>query len=70
LRWELRADGEGGCQLVFTNILDTDNVSPDLGAGWHAGLEVVEAQLDGREITWSAWDRAEQLREEYAQSFD
>jgi uncharacterized protein YndB with AHSA1/START domain len=70
LRWELRADGAGGCRLVFTNILDKDSVSPDLAAGWHAGLEVVEAQLNGRELDWSVWDRAEQLREEYARTFN
>jgi uncharacterized protein YndB with AHSA1/START domain len=70
LRWELRADGAGGCRLLFTNILDKDSVSPDLAAGWHAGLEVVEVQLNGREIDWSVWDRADQLREEYAQSLD
>jgi hypothetical protein len=34
-------------------------------AGWHAGLEVVEAQLDGREVDWSPWDRADELAESY-----
>ena len=70
LRWELHPEGDNGCRLVFTNIVDTDNVSPDLAAGWHAGLEIVAAQLDGRAIDWSMWERAEQLRDDYARSFN
>jgi uncharacterized protein YndB with AHSA1/START domain len=67
LRWELTADGDG-CRLVFTNVFDDRDSAAPAGAGWHAGLEVVEAQLDGRRIDWSLWDRAEQLQEEYARS--
>ncbi|HEU5102380.1 MAG TPA: SRPBCC domain-containing protein [Roseiflexaceae bacterium] len=69
LRWELRADGAGGCLLVFTNIFDDRDAAAPAAAGWHARLEVVEVQLDGREIDWSAWDRAEQLSDDYLRSF-
>jgi uncharacterized protein YndB with AHSA1/START domain len=68
LRWELRDDGAGGCLLVFTNIFDDRDAAVNLSAGWHAGLEVVAAQLDGRAIDWSPWDRAELLADEYAES--
>ena len=64
LRWELTAT-ESGTLLVFTNIVDSQDKAVLVGGGWHAGLEIVEAQLDGKPIDWSAWDRAEQLTEEY-----
>jgi uncharacterized protein YndB with AHSA1/START domain len=69
LRWELRVDGTGGCRMVFTNFFDDRDAAAAAAAGWHVGLEVVEAQLDGRQIEWSAWDRAEQLTDDYARSF-
>ena len=56
-------------RLVFTNVIEDRDSAAGVAAGWHAGLEVVEAQLDGRAIDWSAWDRADQLGEEYARSF-
>jgi uncharacterized protein YndB with AHSA1/START domain len=65
IRWELSADGSGGCRLVFTHIFDQRDLSTDLSAGWHAGLEIFEAQLDGRPIDWSIWERAEQLKGDY-----
>lgn len=48
LRWELEPDGDDGCRLVFTNIVDDPGAAPALGAGWHAGLDALEALLDGR----------------------
>jgi uncharacterized protein YndB with AHSA1/START domain len=69
LRWELQADGAGGCRMVFTNIVDDRDTAVAAAAGWHAGLEVVAAQLDGRPLDWSAWDRAEQLSGDYTRSF-
>ncbi|MQA09081.1 MAG: hypothetical protein GEU98_11155 [Pseudonocardiaceae bacterium] len=65
LRWELTADGADGCDLVFTNVFDDRDIAAPAGAGWHAGLEVVAAQLDGREIDWSPLDRADELASEY-----
>jgi uncharacterized protein YndB with AHSA1/START domain len=73
LRWELTADAAGGCRLVFTDVFAdlggaAESGAAQMGAGWHAGLEVLEARLDGREVGWSAWDRAERLQEDYARS--
>ncbi|WP_205661091.1 SRPBCC family protein [Amycolatopsis vastitatis] len=65
LRWELSDDGHGGCRLLFTYTFDSRKQAPDLGAGWQAALEVVEARLDGKEITWSSWERAIELRDDY-----
>jgi uncharacterized protein YndB with AHSA1/START domain len=62
LRWELEADGDGACRLVFTNIFDDRDSAAPLGAGWHSGLDRLEALLDGREADPSAWDR---LRVDY-----
>jgi uncharacterized protein YndB with AHSA1/START domain len=64
LRWELSAT-DAGTLLVFTNIVDSRDKAVLVGGGWHAGLEIVEAQLDGTPVDWSAWDRAEQLIKEY-----
>jgi uncharacterized protein YndB with AHSA1/START domain len=65
LRWELSEDGAGGTLLVFTNIVADQETASRVGAGWHAGLEVVEAIVDDRPVDWSAWDRAERLTEKY-----
>ncbi|TCP55238.1 uncharacterized protein YndB with AHSA1/START domain [Tamaricihabitans halophyticus] len=65
LRWELTADGAGGCVLVFRNIFDDRDIAAPAAAGWHAGLEVVIAQLDGMVIDWSPLDRADELGPEY-----
>jgi hypothetical protein len=54
---------------VFTNVFDDRDLAALAAAGWRAGLEVAEAQLDGREIGWSAWNRSEQLSDAYARSF-
>ncbi|GLW07001.1 hypothetical protein Misp01_21310 [Microtetraspora sp. NBRC 13810] len=48
LRWELEADGETGCLLVLTNIFGDRDSAVALGAGWHAGLDLLAALLDGR----------------------
>jgi uncharacterized protein YndB with AHSA1/START domain len=69
LRWEITDDGDGGCRLVFTNTFDDRDGAAAMGAGWHAGLDVLEAHLDGRELGRSVWDQEEQLRERYARSF-
>jgi predicted dithiol-disulfide oxidoreductase (DUF899 family) len=65
LRWELEGDGEDGCTLVFTHVFDGKEQAPDLGSGWQAALEIVEARLAGKEVTWSVWDRATELRDDY-----
>jgi uncharacterized protein YndB with AHSA1/START domain len=55
LRWELEPDGDAACRLVFTNIFDDRGSGAALGAGWHAGLDLLEASLDGREADPPAW---------------
>lgn len=66
LRWELGPDDVHGTHLRFTHEIDDATALPPLAAGWHAGLEVLEAQLAGEPVTWSMWERAEQLEDEYA----
>lgn len=65
LHWEIAPDGSGGCWLTLTHTTDDEEDALAHGAGWHAGFEVVEAQLDGRPIDWSPWDRAAELSEHY-----
>ncbi len=48
LRWELRPDGSG-CQLTFTDTIDTYGKAARDGAGWHVSLEALTARLDGDE---------------------
>jgi uncharacterized protein YndB with AHSA1/START domain len=66
LRWELVPEGDAACRLIFTNTFDDGAAVTEAAAGWHAGLDVVEAQLNGEELDWSPWDRAAQLRDGYA----
>jgi uncharacterized protein YndB with AHSA1/START domain len=60
LTWEITGTAEGS-RLVFTNVLTDPEAAGPAAAGWEAGLEVVEAQLDGKPITWNPLDRAEEL---------
>ncbi|WP_371786341.1 SRPBCC family protein [Streptosporangium subroseum] len=62
LRWELEPDGDAACRMVFTNIFDDRDSGASLGAGWHAGLDLLEASLDGRATNQPAW---ESLRADY-----
>jgi uncharacterized protein YndB with AHSA1/START domain len=45
LRWELQADGESGCRLVFTNTLDDPEAAAAVEPGWQAGLDGLAAVL-------------------------
>jgi hypothetical protein len=54
-----------GCRLVFTNIFDDRDITVGAGPGWRAALEVLEALLDGREVDWSVWERADALAPDY-----
>jgi uncharacterized protein YndB with AHSA1/START domain len=64
LTWEIAPTAEGS-RLVFTNVLSDPEAAGPATGGWEAGLEVVEAQLDGRPITWDPLDRAEELAAAY-----
>ncbi|MEE2033958.1 SRPBCC family protein [Rhodococcus chondri] len=68
LHWELAPDGRGGCWLTLTHTTDDEDDALAHGAGWHAGFEVVEAQLEQRPVDWSPWDRAAELAEHYRSS--
>lgn len=63
-RWELADDGSGGCLLSFTQLCAERDDAIVQGAGWHAGLERVEAMLDERELP-DSWARAEELAPVY-----
>lgn len=62
LRWELAPDGPSGCHLTFTDIFGDRGSASALGAGWHAGLDLLAAALDGTPPAEPAWDR---LRADY-----
>ncbi len=64
LTWEIDRTPTGS-RLVFTNVLSDPEAAGPAAAGWEAGLEVVEAQLDGRPITWDPLNRAEELAAAY-----
>jgi uncharacterized protein YndB with AHSA1/START domain len=65
LRWELAEDAAGGTHLIFTNVIADAADAPAIAAAWHAGLEVVKAQLDGTKQKSSMWERAEELTSDY-----
>jgi hypothetical protein len=60
LTWEITGTADGS-RLVFTNVLTDPEAGAPAAAGWEAGLEVIEAQLAGKPITWNPLDRADQL---------
>jgi uncharacterized protein YndB with AHSA1/START domain len=64
LSWEITGTADGS-RLVFTNVVSDRDTAGPAAAGWEAGLEVVEAQLDGTPVTWSPFDRAEELASQY-----
>jgi hypothetical protein len=46
--WELEPDGDTGCRLLFTNIVEDRGTAAAVAPGWHAGLDNLAALLDGR----------------------
>ncbi|GII94309.1 hypothetical protein [Sinosporangium siamense] len=56
LRFELEADGEDACRLTFTNIFDGRDSATPLAVGWHAGLDLLAALLDGRKAESAPWE--------------
>ncbi|MGO4498310.1 SRPBCC family protein [Paenibacillus sp. 2RAB27] len=61
VRFELHAESDDGCHLVFSEYLHqiTEHTPRDL-AGWHVCLDVIEALLEGRTIAarkdmWNGW---------------
>ncbi|MFC4588790.1 SRPBCC family protein [Sphaerisporangium corydalis] len=55
LRWELTPEGDS-CRMVFTTIFGERESGPALGSGWHIGLDLLAASLDGRDADRHAWE--------------
>jgi uncharacterized protein YndB with AHSA1/START domain len=60
LRFELRPEGQG-CVLVFTHRFEDRSGAARFAAGWHLCLDVLEAELDGRQTPWAPGDRWNEL---------
>jgi uncharacterized protein YndB with AHSA1/START domain len=69
LRFELEPDGPDGCVLVFTATFDELGKAARDGAGWHACLDLLACEADGRKAPWSSADRWRQVHEGYKQRF-
>jgi len=69
LRFELRPDGADGCTLLFTDTFDELGKAARDGAGWHACLDLLGYDLDGRDAPWSSADRWRQVRGGYIERF-
>ncbi|UJW29158.1 SRPBCC domain-containing protein [Saccharothrix sp. AJ9571] len=48
LRFELAAEGEHACVLVFTNVLDDRETGSAVAPGWEAGLDLLAESLGRR----------------------
>jgi uncharacterized protein YndB with AHSA1/START domain len=54
VRFELRPHPDGTLLVLTHRLLDE---LAGFGAGWHAHLDMLEGQLDGREVDWrERWD--------------
>lgn len=62
VRWELAPDGDG-TRLTLVHRLLQPGSAPGYGAGWHAHLDGLAAELGGSAVTWD--DRYAQLRPDY-----
>jgi uncharacterized protein YndB with AHSA1/START domain len=65
LRWELSPDGDAGCRLVFTNIVDDPGTAAAVAPGWHIGLDKLSALLNDDAGYVPPWD---QIQQAYARS--
>ena len=50
LHFELDPDGDGGCRLVMTNVLERRDTASRNGSGWSVCLAVLERHLDGETV--------------------
>jgi uncharacterized protein YndB with AHSA1/START domain len=69
LRFELRADGQDGCLLLFTATFEELGKAARDGAGWHACLDLLGYRLDDQDAPWSSADRWRQVRGGYIERF-
>jgi uncharacterized protein YndB with AHSA1/START domain len=68
LRFDLE-EAVDGSLLVFTvTFHQIGKVARD-GAGWHACLDLMACELDGRPAPWSSADRWRQVKDAYIQRF-
>jgi uncharacterized protein YndB with AHSA1/START domain len=69
LRFELRPDGDSGERTVleFTNVFDELGKAARDAAGWHACMDVLAYDVDGREPPWPSNDRWKHVQGEYQQ---
>lgn len=68
LRFELAPDGDGSV-LTFTDTFDEVGRAARDGAGWHACLDLLGYEVDGRPAPWSSADRWKQVRGRYVDRF-
>ena len=52
VRFDLEPDGDG-CRLTLTHSGVKPSEAKDVGPGWHAHLQAIEAAADGVETPWS-----------------
>jgi uncharacterized protein YndB with AHSA1/START domain len=50
LRWELQAEGENACRLVFVTTFDEKAMADPLEEGWTTGLNQLETTLTTQEL--------------------
>ena len=66
LRFELTADGDGTV-LAFTNTFEELGKAARDAAGWHARLDILAFDVDGRSAPWTANERWGQVHRSYQQ---
>ena len=64
VRFELTPSGDGTRLVLDHRRLPVDSAA-GFGTGWHVHLEMLEAQLSGRQVDF--WPRFEELRPRYAE---
>lgn len=64
LRFELRAEGDGSV-LEFTNVFDELGKAARDAAGWHACLDLLAFDVDGREPPWPSNERWKHVEGDY-----
>jgi uncharacterized protein YndB with AHSA1/START domain len=64
LRFELRAEGDGSV-LEFTNVFDEIGKAARDAAGWHACLDLLRFDVDGREPPWPSNERWKHVQGDY-----
>ncbi len=69
LRFEVQPDGTTGSVLTFVNTFGELGRAARDAAGWHACLDVLEYELDGKDAPWSPKVRWGDVHEMYVERF-